>query len=138
MVPQHLSPSLADFTISAMYNIGGTIGSAIAIFVGNELGRRKTILSGVAIGSIGAVVQCVATDIAQFVSGRIVCSIDVGIMSSTVGLWLGETAPMTSRGGLLCFQLLGGAATGLFLAQWINYGFNAVTSRSAFTFPVGF
>jgi MFS family permease len=74
----HPSPTLLA-TISAMYNIGGTIGSAIAFFVGNELGRRKTILSGVAIGSIGAVVQSAATSIAQLVSGRIVCGIGVGI-----------------------------------------------------------
>lgn len=133
----HPKPTLLA-TISSMYNIGGTIGSAIAFFVGNALGRRKSILCGVAVGSVGAIVQCAATEIPQLVSGRIVCGIGVGIMSSTVGLWLGETAPTKSRGGLLCFQLLGGAATGLFLAQWINYGFNAVTSRSAFTFPVGF
>ena len=133
----HPSPTLLA-TISAMYNIGGTIGSAIAFFIGNALGRRRTILVGVAIGSIGAVVQCAAIRIAQLVSGRIVCGIGVGILSSTVGLWLGETAPTKSRGGFLSFQLLGGAASGLFLAQWINYGFNAVTKRSAFTFPVGF
>jgi sugar porter (SP) family MFS transporter len=125
-------------TISAMYNIGGTVGSAIAFFIGNALGRRRTILVGVAIGSIGAIVQCAATKIPQLVSGRIVCGIGVGIMTSTVGLWLGETAPTKTRGGFLSFQLLGGAATGLFLAQWINYGFNAISSRSAFTFPVGF
>ena len=133
----HPSPTLLA-TISAMYNIGGTIGSIIAFVVGNALGRRRTILTGVAIGSIGATVQCAATQIAQLVSGRIVCGIGVGILSSTVGLWMGETAPTRSRGGFLCFQLLGGAAFGLFLAQWINYGFNAVTTRTAFTFPVGF
>ena len=125
-------------TISALYNIGGTIGSVVAFFFGNRLGRRRTILSGIAVGTIGAVVQCAATDIAQLVSGRIICGIGVGIMTSTVGLWLGETARAERRGRLLSFQLLGGAASGLFLAQWINYGFNAVTSRKAFTFPVAF
>jgi sugar porter (SP) family MFS transporter len=133
----HPSPTLLA-TISAMYNIGGTIGSTIAFFIGNALGRRWTILTGAAIACIGAIVQCSATVIAQLVAGRIICGVGVGVMTSTVGLWLGETAPTKSRGGFLTFQLLGGAAGGLFLAQWINYGFNAVTSRSAFTFPVGF
>jgi MFS family permease len=84
-------------TISAMYNIGGVIGSTIAFFIGNALGRRMTILTGVSIACIGAVVQCAATVIAQLVAGRVVCGIGVGVMTSTGGLWLGETAPTKSR-----------------------------------------
>lgn len=59
-------------------------------------------------------------------------------MTSTVGLWQAETVPARSRGKYLCVQLLAGAAGGLFLAQWINYGFHASTSRTAFTFPLAF
>jgi MFS family permease len=125
-------------TISAMYNIGGAVGSTIAFFVGHALGRRRTILTGVSIASIGAIAQCSATKIAQLVAGRVICGVGVGVMTSTVGLWLAETAPAKSRGAFLTVQLLGGASGGLFLSQWVNFGFNAITSRSAFTFPVGF
>ena len=59
-------------------------------------------------------------------------------MTSTVGLWQAETVPAHSRGRFLCLQLLIGAACGLALAQWINYGFHAYTGRVAFVFPVAF
>lgn len=125
-------------TVSAMYNIGGAVGGIIAFFIGDRLGRRRTILTGIAICSVGAIIFSTATNIGELVSGRIICGVGVGIMTSTVGLWQAETVPGRSRGRYLAFQLLGGSATGLLLAQWINYGFHSETGRAAFTFPVAF
>lgn len=125
-------------TVSAMYNIGGLIGSVIAFFIGNPLGRRRTILTGIAVTTIGAIPFCTATNIGTLLAGRIICGIGVGVMTSTVGLWQAETTPSRSRGRYLVFQLLGGAGFGLFMAQWINYGFHSSTGRVAFVFPVAF
>lgn len=110
----------------------------IAFFFGNFLGRRRTILTGICITSIGAIVQCVAVNLGELVSGRIITGIGVGAMTSTVGLWQAETVPARTRGRYLCLQLLAGAAGGLFLAQWINYGFHASKVRVAFVFPLAF
>jgi MFS family permease len=95
-------------------------------------------LTGICITAIGAIPFATATNIATLVSGRVVCGIGVGVLSSTVGLWQAETAPANSRGRYLVAQLLCGANLGLFLAQWINYGFYAQTGRAAFVFPVAF
>src|ERR1700761_9542958 len=94
---------------------------------GHTLGRRRAILTGICITTIGAIPFATATNIATLVSGRVVCGIGVGVLSSTVGLWQAETAPANSRGKYLVAQLLCGANLGLFLAQWINYGFYAQT-----------
>ncbi|CAL5867980.1 uncharacterized protein PFLUO_LOCUS2203 [Penicillium psychrofluorescens] len=125
-------------TVSAMYNIGGFLGSLTAFFIGAPLGRRRTILTGLLVCTIGAIVQCLSIHLAELVAGRIVCGLGVGIMTSTVGLWQAEVVPPRSRGAYLTLQLLGGSATGLFLAQWINYGFHSVTTRVAFVFPLAF
>ncbi|KAF2166329.1 hypothetical protein M409DRAFT_66779 [Zasmidium cellare ATCC 36951] len=125
-------------TISATYNLGGFAGAVIAFFIGNVLGRRRTILTGIAITTIGAVPFAAATNLAQLTAGRTVCGVGVGIMSSTVGLWQAETVPARARGAYLVGQLLYGATLGLFLAQWINYGFYNVRTRVAFAFPVAF
>lgn len=125
-------------TISATYNLGGFAGAVIAFFIGNVLGRRRTILTGIGITAIGAIPFSAATNLAQLTAGRTVCGVGVGIMSSTVGLWQAETVPAQSRGAYLVGQLLYGATLGLFLAQWINYGFYAVETRVAFAFPVAF
>ena len=103
---------------------------------GHRLGRRRAILTGICITSVGAIAFASATNIAQLIAGRIVCGIGVGMMSSTVGLWQAETAPANSRGRYLVAQLICGAGLGLFLAQWINFGFNGSTGRIAFVFPV--
>ena len=125
-------------TVSAMYNIGGFVGSVTAFFTTSLLGRRYMILTGIAITTIGANPFSTATNISSLVAGRIICGIGVGVMRSTVGLCQAETSPSGTRGRYVVMQLLFGAATGLFLAQWINYGFYASTGREAFAFPVAF
>lgn len=93
---------------------------------------------GVAITTIGAIPFAAATNLAQLTAGRTVCGMGVGMMSSTVGLWQAETVPAKSRGAYLLGQLLYGATLGLFLAQWINYGFYETPGRVSFVFPVAF
>lgn len=133
----HPNSSLTGI-VSATYNLGGFAGSVIAFFIGDAFGRRKTILTGVGITTIGAIPFAAATNIAQLTAGRTVCGVGVGIMSSTVGLWQAETVPAKSRGAYLLGQLLYGATLGLFLAQWINFGFYARPGRVSFAFPVAF
>jgi sugar porter (SP) family MFS transporter len=125
-------------TISAMYNVGGFVGGLIAFFVGSKLGRRRTILSGLGICAVGAIIQCTATHLSELIAGRIICGVGVGIMTSTVGLWQAEVVQGRSRGMYLTLQVLGGAAGGVFLAQWINYGFHKQHGRVAFVFPLAF
>ncbi|KAF7194764.1 Sugar transporter STL1 [Pseudocercospora fuligena] len=133
----HPSATLTG-TVSATYNLGGFAGGVIAFFIGDFLGRRRTILTGIAITTIGTVPFAAATNISQLLAGRIVTGIGVGVMSSTVGLWQAETTRARSRGAYLVGQLLYGATLGLFLAQWINYGFYDHTGRVTFAFPVAF
>ena len=125
-------------TISAMYNIGGFLGSFATFFLGDMFGRRRTILIGLMVTAVGAITQCVATNLGELISGRIICGIGVGAMTSTVGIWQAETVPARTHGRYLTLQLLCGAALGLFFAQWINYRFHNSTKRASFIFPVAF
>ena len=125
-------------TVSAMYNAGAFLGSIVAFFLGSKLGRRMSLLFGLSITTAGAVVQCSATGYAQLIVGRIVTGLGVGVMTSTVGLWQGEIVPAKTRGFYLTLQVFLGAHWGLFLAQWINYGFSSHAGRVAFVFPLAF
>lgn len=125
-------------TISAMYNVGDFLGGLTAFFVGSGLGRRRTILGGLGICAVGAIVQCTATKLGELIAGRLTCGCGVGVMTSTVGLWQAEVVQGRSRGMYLTLQVLGGAAGGVFLAQWINYGFHNTPGRVAFAFPLAF
>ena len=125
-------------TINATYNLGGFVGGILAFFLGSKLGRRRTILSGMLICAIGAIIQCSAIKLGALVTGRLICGIGVGTLTSTVGLWQAEVSPQQRRGMFLVLQVFGGGCLGLVLAQWINYGFHNNTGRVAFVFPLAF
>ena len=68
----------------AAYNLGCFLGAVFTIFVGNPLGRRRTIFYGSIIMTIGALLQCTSYDLPQFIIGRIVTGWGNGMNTSTV------------------------------------------------------
>lgn len=50
----------------ASYNLGCFCGAVFTIFVGNALGRKKTIFIGSIIMTIGALLQCTSYDLPQW------------------------------------------------------------------------
>lgn len=56
----------------AAYNLGCFVGSIPTIWIGNRLGRRRTIFVGSFIMVIGALLQCTSYSLAQLIVGRIV------------------------------------------------------------------
>jgi len=65
-------------TITAIYDIGCFFGAIAAFFVGDILGRKKTVLAGTTIMSIGAILQITAYGVPQMIVGRIVAGIGNG------------------------------------------------------------
>lgn len=66
---------VADMAIGitvAAYNLGCLTGAIPTIWIGNYLGRRKTIFVGSSIMIVGAILQCTSYDLAQLIVGRIV------------------------------------------------------------------
>lgn len=59
-------------TITAIYDIGCFFGAIIAFTIGERLGRKKTILSGTAIMSIGTILMSSSYSLAQMFVGRII------------------------------------------------------------------
>lgn len=61
-----------------MEDIGCFFGAIVAFVVGDWLGRKKTILVGTTIMSIGAILQITAYSVAQ-VSGSFVVASDMNV-----------------------------------------------------------
>lgn len=70
----------------ASYNVGCFLGAIATIWIGNILGRKKTIFWGSLIMTIGAILQCSAFQLPHFITGRIICGIGNGMNTSTVSL----------------------------------------------------
>ncbi|KAI7364046.1 general substrate transporter [Hortaea werneckii] len=122
----------------AAYNLGCFLGACFTIFVGNPLGRKKTIFFGSIVMTVGALLQCTSYDLPQFIIGRIVTGWGNGMNTSTVPTWQSETAQSHKRGPLVMIEGMLITA-GITISYWINYGFSFIGENEvAWRFPLAF
>ncbi|KAK5169111.1 uncharacterized protein LTR77_006420 [Saxophila tyrrhenica] len=122
----------------ASYNLGCFCGAVLTIFIGNPLGRRKTIFFGSIVMTVGAILQCTSFDLPQWIVGRLVTGIGNGMNTSTVPTWQSETAQSHQRGKLVMIEGMLITA-GICLSYWINYGFAWYGEHEvAWRFPLAF
>ncbi|KAJ5669521.1 hypothetical protein N7462_010591 [Penicillium macrosclerotiorum] len=122
----------------ASYNLGCFVGSILTIFIGNPLGRRRTIFCGCVTMATGALLQCTAYSLPHLVVGRIVTGIGNGMNTSTVPTWQSESSKAHDRGKMVMIEgmLITGGIT---LSYWINYGFAFIGEHEvAWRFPLAF
>lgn len=93
-------------TVTAIYDIGCFLGAISTIWIGEALGRKKTILLGTTIMSVGAILQIAAFGVPQMIVGRIIAGIGNGINTSTAPVWQGETSKASWRGKLIVIEMI--------------------------------
>jgi MFS family permease len=70
------------------YNVGCFCGAISCIWIGDRLGRRKTIFLGSSIMIVGAALQASAFSLPQLIVGRIITGMGNGLNTSTVSVRL--------------------------------------------------
>ncbi len=71
-------------TVVAIYDVGCFLGAVAAAWVGEMIGRRKSVLVGTTVMSIGAILQITSFSLGQMFVGRVVAGIGNGINTATV------------------------------------------------------
>lgn len=71
-------------TVVAIYEIGCFFGAIFCFLFGEKLGRRRCIMIGCVVLSIGAVLQAASFGIPQMIVGRIVAGLGNGMNTSTI------------------------------------------------------
>ena len=84
--------------IVSIMEVGAFFGSIATAFVGERLGRRRTISIGVVIMIIGSLLQSTAYTRAHMIVARIVTGFGLGAVNSTVPVMMAEFAPKATRG----------------------------------------
>ena len=75
-------------TVTAIYDVGCFLGSICAYWLGERLGRRKTVLVGTSVMAIGALLQASSYSVGQMMAGRVIAGIGNGISPPIVpGIW---------------------------------------------------
>ena len=122
-------------TITALYDIGCFFGAIAAYFVGDWLGRKKTVLVGTTIMSVGALLQITTYSVAQIIVGRIVAGIGNGINTATAPPWQAETSKASWRGKLIVIELILNIG-GFMISNWVTFGFSYLPGGVAWRIPL--
>lgn len=129
--------TIQAITVGA-YTLGCFFGAVATIWLGNMLGRKKTIFIGSIIMIIGAAIQTASFSLAQLIVGRWITGFGNGMNTSTVPTWQSETSKPHRRGQMVMIE--GSLIVfGVMLSYWLDLGFSFLEPSSiAWRFPIGF
>ncbi|KAM0799918.1 general substrate transporter, partial [Usnea florida] len=123
--------------IVGSYDLGCLVGALATGPIGNQIGRKRSILLGTIIMMIGAFLQFLAPNFGIMTAGRVIAGIGNGMNTATAPVWASETSKTANRGktGMALMVINIG---GLALSCWMTYIFSFVKSEVAWRFPLAF
>jgi MFS family permease len=87
------------------YTLGCFFGAVATIWLGNFLGRKRTIIIGSVIMIIGATIQASSFGLSQLIPGRLITGFGNGMNTSTVPTWQAETSKSHRRGQMVMIEV---------------------------------
>ncbi|GAO49668.1 hexose carrier protein [Saitoella complicata NRRL Y-17804] len=135
VLPEMKDPNILGIVI-ASFELGCLVGALACLEVGDRLGRRKTVVMGMALIAIGGAMQAGANGIALFTAGRVVAGLGMGFDVATVPTWQAECSKSHNRGWLVMIE--GAMCTiGVACSLWVGYGaYFLQPSQAAWRLPV--
>ncbi|KDR72882.1 hypothetical protein GALMADRAFT_739330 [Galerina marginata CBS 339.88] len=124
-------------TIVSLYDIGCFFGAVSTFVFGEWLGRKKCLMIGVTIMSIGAILQMSSFSAGQMIFGRLITGEAFKINTATAPVWQSETSKPAWRGRLVILGMIMNAA-GFSLSNWMTYGLSFATGSISWRFPIAF
>ncbi|KAH8423211.1 sugar porter family MFS transporter [Aspergillus melleus] len=121
--------------VIAALQLGALVGALSCAYIGDRLGRRKTIFVAGIITIIGQLLQTSSYNTIQFSIGRVILGIGIGQLSATVPVWQAECSSAKHRGQHvvvdgICMVL------GFVLTNWIDYGLSKTTGQTQWRVPL--
>lgn len=123
--------------ITAAIEAGAFVGSLLTgMFLADSLGRRKTIICGAALFTIGIAICCASNNIYSLLAGRAINGLSNGCCAMMVPLWQSEVAPKEIRGRIISLQQCV-INFGILSAFLIQYGCSFIDGQAAWRLPMG-
>jgi sugar porter (SP) family MFS transporter len=121
--------------VVSLYTLGCFFGSLCCVFLGDRLGRVRTIVLGAVVNMVGAILQSSSYSLGQLIVGRLVAGLGFGAIAATTPNWQNECAGAHHRGAVV--MLIGVfVGTGLSIAAWVNFGMSHVDGDAGWRFPL--
>ena len=129
------SPNLTGAIVSS-YSGGQGIGNLTGGYLGDKLGRKKTIWLASTLALIGAILQTAAVNIEMFLVGRVIAGFAIGLVYAVSSIYNAEIAPPKIRGIIvgLQTQLI---STGYASANWVGVFGSFASGNAAWRIPLG-
>ncbi|KAI0160934.1 general substrate transporter [Hypoxylon sp. FL1284] len=121
--------------VTSIYTVGCFLGAILAFYIGEIIGRKKTVLVGTSIMTVGAILQTSSFSVPHMIVARIITGIGNGVNTATAPVWQTETSKVHNRGKLVMLEM----ALNIFgfsLSNWINYGMSFVGGAAGWRFPL--
>jgi MFS family permease len=122
--------------IVSTYDIGCIIGAIISIYLGDKLGRRRSIAMSCVFVMAGGLLQASSFSLPHMIVGRVVAGLGIGQSTAVVPMWQAETSKAEHRGKLVALQMVM-VIFGIDLTSWINLGLTYVYANEVgWRFPI--
>jgi sugar porter (SP) family MFS transporter len=122
-------------TVVATYTLGAFFGALSCIFIGDVLGRIRTMQLGAVIDIVGTILEVTSFSLPQLIVGRLVTGFGLGALSATAPNWQSECSKSDHRGSAVVLESVFISA-GLALSGWVNLGMSFVTGEASWRFPL--
>ena len=122
-------------TVVALYTLGCFFGCVSCIWLGDRLGRKRTIMFAAFLNIIGAIIQSTSFSLAQLIVGRLVSGFGFGHLTATAPNWQAECSGAAHRGAAVMLEGLF-ISTGLAIGGWVNLGMSFHHGSVTWRFPL--
>lgn len=121
----------------ALYTLGCFFGALDCIWLGDKLGRKKTIILGALVNIVGAILQSTSFSLGQIIAGRLISGFGFGHLTATAPNWQAECSGADHRGAVVLLESVFISA-GLAIAAWTTFGISHASGSVTWRFPLAF
>ncbi|KAF7548121.1 hypothetical protein G7Z17_g7259 [Cylindrodendrum hubeiense] len=122
--------------MTAIPSTGCLLGLPLAAFLGDRIGRKKTLVIGCFISCVGAAVQTSSFSMAQFTIGRWLAYISIFIFIVMGSTFLAEISPQNIRGAIVGLSIVLVDTAGV-LSAGINWALSTNSGPISYRLPLG-
>lgn len=119
----------------ALYTLGCFFGALDCIWLGDKLGRKKTIMLGALVNIVGSILQSTSFSLSQLIVGRLVSGFGFGHLTATAPNWQAECSGADHRGAVVLLESVFISA-GLAVAAWTTFGISHASGSVTWRFPL--
>lgn len=122
--------------VTALLELGAFVGAFSAPHISDHFSRRMAMRVGCFFFLVGAAIQTGSMNYDTVVAGRFVGGLGIGLLSSTMSVYISEIAPPNMRGMLLDLNEFF-VVLGIVIAYWTCFGTRYLAGAASFRVPFG-